>query len=605
METIPTKTKKPEKISELLNPSNFLERLLSLSDEALFGYFPELSELNFYLNRHGMETDHRFTVLDHSKRLLKNFALVWKYQKDQSTLEKDSTSWADYKKSFFQRILRLSKEIQIQENSEDLQVIVLALLLHDIGKGNADKTDLELREISRKSREKGRYLSFEYLQIWYRNKNHEERGAFLIYSLLEEIEGISQSFANRVKNLIAEHTNFSRLQTQKDFDFPAFLRRIMHSTTEYNYPLLLKKNPEERLIRELDIHYLVYLLDVYSVDDQGSIWYKIAQKKEMIYLKARWLLGKKLEDLFAILELTVPNEKESKKLQKEKIQKLFSILRKNFLKSLRTQTSILEDKEILTLYSSKESRVILSLISDYQSHTKQMYPLYLNHRSPKEKWKHIQLLNRSQGELVFDFENSENPTEIFLILTKPYAPEGTLLKVIQSLIYSSVELGRVLKIMQVHAYSGQDGRLVDIIKLHHWENKVLDQKILDGISRNIHKINDPSYSPKSLDLTLPNKELKYRIQALKVDLHENEMITSPRLQELRIRSPRLSNLILYCSLMALRHINIVDLRVEKEDEHFIYFFLVSPRSQYRITSTKTFERDLIEELHKNVILIPN
>ncbi len=581
------------KLKELLDSQNILEEILSMTDEKLFSYFKELSNLDFHLNDHGMPSKHRFKVIDHTKKLLKNFSLALKYRNNPIFMEQELVGGTLFKKDFYKRIIHLIDKLNLVPHMDDFKIITLVLLLHDVGKGSYDVSDSEIIEESMESSKRGRRLSTDYLKLLYKTKDHEERGAFLVYSLLEEVDGVDQSFANRVKNLILCHGDLSKLQFEKDFNFNAYLRRIMENTTAYNYPFINQPNPNELLIHELDLNYLIFLFDIYSVDDEGRVWYSVKQQKETIYLKARWLLGQKLEDLLVIVRESFPQWDDEKFLQ---IQKL---LRKNFLKGFRTRSSFLLETEITGICTSVDKRKLLSLINDYFSHTDVMYPLYLNHTSPKEKLLHINLLNNSNGDFKFHINAKKDLLEV--IIVKSYAPEGTLLRIVKSLINSSIECNRILKIYEVHAYSGEDNRLVDKIIIKHHNSEEIPDCAIDTITNHLQNCNHPNFYIGKLELPITQEELDYRVQVLQIELNEVE-VGARKFQELKIEYPKLSNLLLYSCLVALNYINIIDVKVEEVESRYIYSFLLSRRQNHTITSPSSFKRDIIEQLTQNVLV---
>ncbi|MDH4127189.1 MAG: hypothetical protein OEV44_00435 [Spirochaetota bacterium] len=578
-------------LKDILNSSNILTSILSLSDKELFSNFKELSNLDFYLNSHGMSSKHVFTVIEHVKRILKNFALALKYRENPELMKKELALGTLYKKDFFRRVVKLIDILDLKPESNDFKVIVLTLLLHDIGKGSFDKTETEIDEEIQDAKKKGIDVNPDYFKLLYRTKGHEERGAFLVYSLLEEVEGVPQNFANRVKHLVFGHGDFSKLQDEKDFNFLVLLRRIMRYTTEYNYPIIHQPNPEELLIRELNINYLIFLFDIYGVDDQGKVWYSVKQEKETIYRKARWLLGQKLEDLLSIIVIKFSD------FNKEKLDRLFKMLKKNFLVGFRTNTSFLLESELDDICSSKEKAKLLEIIQDYLSHTEKMFPLYLDYTSPQEKLLHIEMLSKANSNFNFHFTFKDKYLEITIV--KEYAPEGTLLKIVRAIISSSIECGRTMKIIDLQAYSGEDDRLVDIITIKHINDNLTDNEI-NVLKKNLEICNDPNHKITKLELQITQEELDLRIDALKVVLNEVE-IGSRKFQEIRVEVPFLSNLVLYSCLTALSYINIIDLKVEPINSHFAYLFLLSRRKQYKITSTSSFKNELIDQLNHNVV----
>ncbi|HEO64764.1 MAG TPA: hypothetical protein ENI73_02740 [Spirochaetes bacterium] len=580
-------------LKRLLNSSNILEDILSFDDETLFSHFKELSNLDFYLNRHGMSSRHEFTVIDHTKRLVKNFSLSLKYRNDNSLYESELLGGTRFKKDFFKRLVNLINDLNLETDSDDFRAIVLTLLLHDVGKGSYDKSDKEIKDEASKTRKDKGSPGYDYLKLLYKTKDHEERGAFLVYSLLEEVDGISQSFAKRVKHLIQGHGDLRKLQVEKDFNFHVFLRRIMDYTSEYNYPIIHQENPEELLIHELNINYLIFLLDIYSVDDRGETWYSVRQGKETIYLKAKWLLGKKLEDLLIILSQEFPA------MEKAKQERLFKILKKNFLQSLRTNSNFLLGSELEEICTIHERKALLTLTDDYLNHTSKMHPLYLNQTSPQDKWLHINLLKKADGKLAFHFTTHKDTIDI--TLAKTYAPKGSLLKIVNTLISTSIECGRTMKIIHLNAYSGEDNRLIDMIRIKHVRGEDISDSTLEAFTRNLKLYDSPDYQVDHLELPITQEELDDRAQSLEVELNEVE-IGSRKFQELRVKTLKLSNLTLYSCLNALSYYNIIDVNVQKMDSHYIYAFLLSQWQTYKITSTSAFKNDLIDELKQNVVV---
>ncbi|GMT48967.1 MAG: hypothetical protein IEMM0008_0506 [bacterium] len=577
----------------LLNSPNILEEILSFDDPTLFSYFKELSNLDFYLNRHGMSSRHEFTVIDHTRRLLKNFSLALKYRNDNSLYESDLVGGTRFKKDFFKRLTDLINELHLKSDSNDFRAIVLTLLLHDVGKGSYDKSDKEIKEEAAKARKNKGNLNYDYLKLLYKTKDHEERGAFLVYSLLEEVEGVSQSFAKRVKHLIRGHGDLRKLQVEKDFNFLVFLRRIMDYTSEYNYPIIHQDKPEELLIHELNINYLIFLIDIYSVDDRGEVWYSVRQGKETIYLKAKWLLGKKLEDLLIIISLEFPA------MEKHKQEQLFKILKKNFLQSLRTNSNFLLGSELEEICSASEKETLMGITDDYLSHTSKMYPLYLNQTKPQDKWLHINLLKEADGKLNFYLSTHQDTIDITLV--KSYAPKGSLLKIVKALISTSIECGRTMKIIHLNAYSGEDNRLIDMIRVKHIRGENISDSTLEVFERNLKAYDTVDYQMDHLELPIPQEELDDRAQNLEVELNEVE-IGPRKFQELRVKTLKLSNLTLYSCLNALSYYNIIDVNVQEIDSCYLYAFLLSQWQTYKITSTSAFKSDLIEELNQNVVV---
>ncbi|MDH5682005.1 MAG: hypothetical protein OEZ36_10485, partial [Spirochaetota bacterium] len=578
----------------LLKSPDILGELLSLKDEELFSYFKDLANLDFYLNRHGMQSKHLFTVIDHTKRLLKNFQKALVYRDEPELMATELTGGTSYQKDFYKRVVDLIESLDLERDSDDFRIIVLVLLLHDVGKGTYDKNDAEIRLEARESGNKTRKLSFDYLTLLYRTKDHEERGAFMVYSLLEEVEGISQSFATRVKNLIMGHGDFSKLQTEKDFNFLVFLRRIMDYTTVYNYPMIRQNNPDELLIHELQINYLIFLIDIYSVDDQGKVWHSVGQMKETIFLKAKWFLGKKVEDMMLIISEQFPDWEDKKYTQ------VFTILKNNFLRSLRANSSLRLEGEFTGICTVRERKELAGMIHSFLDHTEKMYPLYLHHTTSHQKLLHISMLSETDGELSYEFE-SPVKDKMDIHLVKRYAPEGTLLKIVKCLINGSIRQGRTLKIIKMRAYSGLDNRLVDVITLKHSLGEAIDKESIDILRESLTMFNDPGYKMGRLDLPLTASELDSRIESIHVELND-VAIGSRRFQELKIQTGKLSNLVLYSCLTALSYINIIDVKVEPVDSGYVYAFLLSQMKSYKITSTNSFKEELIEQLNQNVLI---
>ncbi len=580
-------------IKELLDSKNILDEILSMEDDKLFLYFKELSNLNFYLNRHGMSTSHIFTVLDHSKRTLKNFSLAYKCYKHPSLFDKEMTGSTLYKKSFFKRIIQLIISLKLEPHSDDFRLIVLALLLHDLGKSTYDKTDQEIEEEFEESKKKGANYTIDYLKLLYRTKGHEERGAFLAYALLEEIDGISRQFANRLKHLILGHDHISMLQTKANLNFFVFIRRIMDYTTDYNYPIIKEPNPTALLIHELNINYLIYLIDIYSVDDIGKVWFNVSLQKETIYLRAKWFLGKKLNDLISIVHHKFPD------IEKNKQDEIDNIFKKLYIQSLRTNSWFLLDNALLDICESKMRKELISVTNSYLNHSKIMLPRYLNQTTPQEKLLHMSLLNKSKDN--FSFQLGIEKDTIRITITKQYASKGSLLKLVNCLIETCIYWGRKAKIFSLLAYSGDDERLIDIITIKHIEKKGFSDNMIESFKDNLKKCNSYHFEPGKLNIELNQQELDKRLKSFTIALSYIE-IGSRKFQEIKVENRHLSNLLLYSCLIALSYVNIIDVKVELSDDYYTYTFLISLLGQYRITSKSSFKKEVVNNLYNNVLI---
>lgn len=577
----------------LLDSNNILEDILSMEDKELFKYFSELSNLDFFLNKHGMVTEHKFSVLDHTKRTLKNFQQALRFRNNPKIIETELVGGTTYKKLFFKRVVEIINELHLEPSSNDFKSIVIALLLHDIGKGSYDKTEKEIIEMWEEYKSKGIKHPIEYLKLLFRSKDHEERGAFLAYSRLEEVQ-VSQSFANHVKNLIMGHADLNKFQEKDGFNLLMFLRRIMDYATDYNYPIIYKPNPLELIINELNMNYLVYLFDVYSVDDTGKVWYSVHQKKETIYLRAKWFLGKKIKDLLVLIQELFPNDENGK------LDEVSQLIKKNFLQSMRTNTPFLLGSEIKYICNSKESDQLLSLIHDYFDHCGKMLPRYLDQTTPQEKQCHIDLLTNAHVKFNYSFNFQDEDLEITVV--RHYAQKGTLLKLVKSLIDSSIECGRRFKITNLSAYSGEDGRLIDIFHLKSVIDEKITEDMIEVFKKNISKCNDPNFKIEKLDIEITREYIDSLVRSVHVELQDVQ-IGARKFQELKIKANTLSNLILYSCLTALNYINIFELKVEEEDGNFLYIFILTPFQQYRINSTFSFKSELITHLSQNIFLV--
>ncbi len=582
-------------IRELLDSDNILNTILSLKDEDLFSYFKELSNLDFHLNRHGITTEHQFTVLEHTKRALRIFAQAFKYAENPELFDSEMIVGTSYKKDFLRRVMQLINELDLKSQSDDFKIIVLGLLLHDVGKGFYDISDAEIEEESLKYKKKGATYSPEYLKLYYKNKDHEGRGAFLAYSILEEVEGVNHSFANRVKHIILGHGDFNKFHSKEDFNFLVFLRRIMEYSTEYNFPIIHQPNPEELLIHELNMNYLFYLIDVYSVDDKGLVWHSVRQKKHTIYLKAKWLLGRRLEDLLDIVH------KWCSCFDNEKREQVDSILKKSFIQSFRTNTGFLLDTKLEGICQPKEKQELLEIIHHYFDHTDRMVPRYLTQTNSEEKWHHINLLKKAKSNINYDFLAHKDLLEVTVV--KKYAPKGTLKRLVKALIDTGIDSDSIFKIIGLSAYSGDDERLVDIFTLKYYDDFHISEDTFQSFRNHLDILNHPDNQSGKLNIIIPKQDLHYRLNSI-IDISLNNIEVGLRnYQELKIETGILSNIILFSSLSALSFINITEVKVEEFENSYAYIFLLRPVQNYKLTSKSVFKKEFIQHLYQNVTAV--
>lgn len=583
-EVLPFKT-----LADMLQSKDILEEILLLPKEALYQAIPELENLDYSLTGNKITSHHKFTVLEHTLKILRNFFHILRVMNNPEQAFRDLSTAGNAKKTFYNRVINLLNELDLKFEAEDYKVLVLAILLHDIGKGSMDKSmeDLE-EEVNQRSDN----LTLKDLHIYYKQVAHEERGAHLSFSILDEIQDMSFTFAIRVKNLILNHGDFSKLyRKDKDFDFFHLLRRIVDSASTYNFPLSKKDKKENIVLKELNLNYLLFLLDIYGVDDTGNFWYKQFAVHEANYQKARWLLVQKPIEAPIIIDQVLPEM--DPETRSKIIYLIYRITFQNFRYNDRDLT-FLENK--LKFYEdNKVINKITHTLKNYFDHIQCMPVLYLTNTTANEKKTHLDLIHQCSNS--FEFEIKAHKDLMKILIASDQAPAGSLIKIVQAILMADLHLDRKLKIHDLHAYSGDDGRLIDFYTLQHIDNQEVTSQALEHFRKYLYAINQQKGEPKiePIPIQIPLQDMLSSIMVKQEEVLEGD----EELIKITVSNKAKLNYILLISLYSLYPLNIVNAIVKDSDQETHYhFFLKKSMLRFNMISMRDFRETLTENLKR-------
>ncbi len=582
-------------LRDLIFSDTMLEDILSLPKSKLIEIIPEMDNLDFLLTGKGISTRHKFTVYDHTILCLRTLSTILDLYNNDVDIDIKYNTSTNTKKLYFKRLVNLIREINIDTESEEYKALILSLLFHDLGKGSCDRS---IEEIEAEKASKNLSMPAESMVIIHKQKDHEERGAHLVYNMLEEIPNISQKFVNLVKNLIEFHDDLSKLRVKKDFDFFVFLRRILDTASDYYFPIKFKDNMKELCVKILHLYYLMHLIDIYSVDGDGSLWREVGLTNESNFQKAKWIISQRANDLLKIVELVIDNfdiDNESK-------NRILEITNKYILQNYRFNDKNFNfyKNELSKSYSRKLVNRLLAVVKEFFEHTRKMPPQYLINTLPEEKLFHIEMLSVSADNYVFDFEKNDDKLKIIII--KKQAKAGSLLQIVKNLTYSDIEIGKILKIIELNAYSGLDDRIIDIYVIGRIDGQAIEEETVEIFKKNLNNLNNKNYEEKKLIIYKTESELEEMINSVSVEIgsvieDNNEYL------KLIVKNSFKLNYVLYQCLNTIHHINIQGVKIEPEDDLYKYIFLINKKDlKYHSISCSGYKRDLIENIKNNIII---